>query len=307
MQLVQIQYFLAACDTTNFSHAAKRCGVTQPALTRSIQALERELGGLLFLRQHHQTRLTLFGQLMRAHFERIHQDTQALQESAERYKAAEGTTLNIGVMQAICAEPFRKILKAFGRENRTATVTIVEGSRSDLTEQLLDGVIHLAVMGSPARCHDTLQGMHLYRESFAVAFAADHRFRTAPCIDLADIAGERQIAESGCEIFRQLRDACRNAGHEMAVAIESERGDWLQSLVAAGLGIALVSDATTLLPRLMTRPIAGLNLSRDVELFMVAKRPVAEPATQFLRAAGLEAALSPQNADRKAAFGTVAR
>ena len=257
MQLVQIQYFLAACATTNFSHAAKQCGVTQPALTRSIQALERELGGLLFLRQHHQTRLTLFGQLMRAHFERIHRDTQALQESAERYKVTEGTALTIGVMQAVHAEPFRRILKTFGRENQMTAVSIVEGDRAELTEQLLDGDIHLAVMSSAERRHGDLQGMHLYRESFAVAFTADHRFRDAPSLDLAEIARERHIAEAGCEIFQQLQDACRNAGHEMEVAMKSARGDWLQHLVAAGLGIALVSDAATLLPRLMTRPISG--------------------------------------------------
>jgi hypothetical protein len=71
-------------------------------------------------------------------------------------------------------------------------------------------------------------------------------------------------------------------------AVESERRDWLQPFVAAGLGIALVADTTALLPGIMTRPIAGLALSRQIELVMPGTQPLAEPAQRFLRLAGLE-------------------
>ena len=50
MDLTQIRYFLALARTLNFTRAAEACNVTQPALTRSIQRLEEELGGPLLLR-----------------------------------------------------------------------------------------------------------------------------------------------------------------------------------------------------------------------------------------------------------------
>ena len=288
MQLVQIRYFLAACETTNFSLAAKACHVTQPALTRSIQALERELGGLLFLREHHQTRLTLFGQLMKTHFERIHRDTETLRESAARHRLEEGNRLTLGVMRTVCAEPLSEILRDFGTGNRTILVTIVEGNRAELTEQLIEGRIHLALMsaGSTPR-HEDLQGLTLFRERFVIAFRSDHRFRGQTCLSLADIAEERHIAETGCSLFGRLRDACGAAGHDLSTLMETERSDWLQPLVAAGLGIALVSASAALLPGVTTRPIAGLALERDVEIVTVAEREPAEPALRFLRAAGL--------------------
>ena len=64
MDLVQIRYFLALAETLNFTRAAERCNVTQPALTRSIQRLEDELGGPLLLRERNLTQLTELGRAM---------------------------------------------------------------------------------------------------------------------------------------------------------------------------------------------------------------------------------------------------
>jgi hypothetical protein len=52
MQMQQIRYFLALCEERSFTHAAKRCGVSQPSLTNAILALEQELGGVLFQRKN---------------------------------------------------------------------------------------------------------------------------------------------------------------------------------------------------------------------------------------------------------------
>jgi len=51
MELHQIRYFLAVCDTLNFTRAAERCHVSQPSLTRAVKLLEDELGGALFRRE----------------------------------------------------------------------------------------------------------------------------------------------------------------------------------------------------------------------------------------------------------------
>ena len=56
MEMPHIRYFLAVCETLNFTRAAEQCHVTQPALTRAVQKLEEELGGLLFRRELHGVR-----------------------------------------------------------------------------------------------------------------------------------------------------------------------------------------------------------------------------------------------------------
>lgn len=64
METHQIRYFLAACETLNFSRAAEQCNVAVPTLTKAIQKLEDELGGQLFHRERRLTHLTDLGRLM---------------------------------------------------------------------------------------------------------------------------------------------------------------------------------------------------------------------------------------------------
>src|SRR6516225_3746615 len=65
VELYQIRYYLALCDTLNFARAAERCNVSQPSLSRAVKALEHELGGLLIRREHRRTHLTELGRTLR--------------------------------------------------------------------------------------------------------------------------------------------------------------------------------------------------------------------------------------------------
>src|SRR5207249_1413598 len=58
MEMHQVRYFLAVAEDPNFTKAAERCNVSQPALSRAIQALEQELGGPLFNRERRHTHLS---------------------------------------------------------------------------------------------------------------------------------------------------------------------------------------------------------------------------------------------------------
>lgn len=71
MEMQQVRYFLAFCETLNFARAAETCNVSQPTLTRSVRKLEEELGELLLRREHLLTHLTDFGRLVRPHLEQM--------------------------------------------------------------------------------------------------------------------------------------------------------------------------------------------------------------------------------------------
>ena len=66
-----MRYFLAVAETLNFTRAAEQCNVSQPALTRAVQQLEEELGGLLLRRERKLTHLTDFGRLIEPHLRQL--------------------------------------------------------------------------------------------------------------------------------------------------------------------------------------------------------------------------------------------
>ena len=85
MDMHHVKYFLAVCDALNFTRAAEQCHVSQPALSRAIQQLEEEVGGLLFRRERNLTHITDLGALIRPRLERI-RDQAA--ERAQRRRSA---------------------------------------------------------------------------------------------------------------------------------------------------------------------------------------------------------------------------
>ena len=76
MELHEIRYFLALSKTLNFTKAAEMCNVSQPALTRAIQKMEDELGGLLFSRERSNTHLTELGRMLEPHLTEVLTRTQ---------------------------------------------------------------------------------------------------------------------------------------------------------------------------------------------------------------------------------------
>src|SRR3712207_2550034 len=101
MDLHHIRYFLAVCETLNFTRAAERCNVTQPALSRAIQQLEDEIGGLLFRRERNLTHLTDLGALLKPRFQGIMDDVTKVREDARRFLTLEDANVTLGVMCTI--------------------------------------------------------------------------------------------------------------------------------------------------------------------------------------------------------------
>ena len=91
MKIRQVTYFLALCEEQSFTHAAKRCGVAQPSLTRAIQLLEQEIGGRLFKRSNSSVRLTELGVLVYPDFMRISQSTENIERTAASFLASSDT------------------------------------------------------------------------------------------------------------------------------------------------------------------------------------------------------------------------
>ena len=97
MTLVQLRHLLALADSGSFSRAAEAVHLTQPALSRSIQTLEDELGQPLFDRLGRHSELTPFGRAMAVRARQVLDDADALRDHGRRLARGEAAELRLGL------------------------------------------------------------------------------------------------------------------------------------------------------------------------------------------------------------------
>jgi LysR family transcriptional regulator, hydrogen peroxide-inducible genes activator len=284
MEMHQIRYFLAVCETLNFTRAAEHCNVTQPALTRAIQKLEDEFGGLLFRRERHHTHLTDLGRLMRPQLEQVWQQTETAKTTAKSFLKLEDAALNVGLMCTI--GPLRGIgfLNDFQRAHPGIDVTLLEGVPGKLGELLYEGSLDVAVMAQSEPFDERFDVHGLYREHFVIAFPPGHRFEAQNAIRFRDIQDEAYLRRISCEYRDHLVEIGRSLGISYRVAYRSEREDWIQTMVMAGMGICFMPEYSTTVAGLQTRRVVDPEVCREVALVTVSGRRFSPAVAAFVRA-----------------------
>lgn len=279
MEMHEIRYFLAASRTLNFHRAAETANVTQPALTRAIQKLEAELGGLLFHRERNHVQLTDFGCLMRTHLEEVLKRSQIAKETARAFLKLDSAPLALGVMCTIGPMRFVGFLNAFHGKHPGVGVTVVEGVPSRLTELLLEGKLNVALMAQPMPFDERLRCEPIYTEPFGLAFPAGHPFEKRNSLHLSDVEGEPYLDRINCEYGDYIDALCAERGIRISSAYRSEREDWIFAMVAAGMGVCFAPEFSATLPGVHHRPVADPEVAREVSLVSVAGR-VSSPAVK---------------------------
>lgn len=284
MELHEIRYFLAVARTRNFTRAAEQCNVTQPALTRAIQKIEEELGGLLFSRERGNIHLTDLGRLMEPQFTEMMACAQEARQVASRFLRLEGAQLTLGVMSTIGPLRFVTFLNHFRAQHPGIDITLIEGVPDRLAEKLTEGEIDIAVMARPAGFTEPLRAQTLYTEKFVIACYPAHPFARKNAVLMAEMHGQSYLQRVNCEFREYLRDLLAARGVEIVRSYRSEREDWIQIMAAAGMGVCFLPENSALLPGLVTRPVIEPEVAREVALVSVAGRRWSSPVAALVNA-----------------------
>ena len=295
MELHQIRYFLALCETLNFTRAAEQCHVTQPALSRAIRGLEQEVGGLLFRRERGLTHLTDLGRLVRPRLEQAMQQMEAVRETAKSFLNTEQASLRLGIMCTIGPLRFAGFLSRFRAENPGIELALIEGVPETLSGMLESGDIDVAVMSSPGAFPERFNVQPLYGERYVMAFPAGHRFARMNAVPLRELDNEPYLWRINCEHSDHFTDLCSACGVRWRTVYSSEREDWIQIMVGAGLGVTLIPEFSAVLGGVQTRPVVDPPVARDVALVTVSGRRFSPAVAKFV--AAVKAYRWPQSND----------
>jgi len=284
MEMHQIRYFLAVCSTLNFTRAAEQCNVTQPALTRAIQKLEEEMGGLLFRRERKLTHLTDLGNLVRPQLEQVLRQSEQARSTAQSFLQLKDAPLRLGVMCTIGPVRFVSFLSRFGADHPGIEVSLTESVPDALMGMLMDGSLDVAITTAPEEPNERLDFRKLYEEQFVVAFPPGHRYEALTEIPIKEIAGEAYLSRANCEYYERLEHVLAEQMVTVDDVFRSEREDWIQIMVMAGMGICFMPEFSAVLPGLCTRPICDPPVTRTVHLATVAGRRFSPAVATFVKA-----------------------
>ena len=282
MELHQIRYFLSICEHGGFSRAAQVCGVTQPALTTAVKRLEHEVGGNLFHREGRRLVLSELGRLVKPHLEKLSQEKDAAIEVARNFRLLRATPLRIGVMPTIGPARVSRCLALFRTAHPGIEVAVSEAPLERLQHQLEENELDLALASAPRGLPDAIRSERLYGERYVVAFRPGHRFEAMESVRLEDVNGESYVDRLSCELRDQVMALCRERKIELYANFRSEREEWVQAMVQAGLGFAFMPEYSVSLPGVLARPLIEPAVERSVLAVEVRGRPRAPAARLFI-------------------------
>lgn len=286
MEMHQVRYFLAVCETLNFTRAAELCNVAQPSLTRAIKALEDELGGELFRRERGRTHLSDLGNTVRPYLESVLEQSEAAKQRAKSLKTLTEGQLRLGIMCTIGPGRLVPLLNTFKTCNPGIELVVSDATGVLLQQQLLDGNLDVAIFDLPGGIDERLAARPLFSERILVAVAPSHPFCQRNAVRLVDLGGERYVNRVNCEFIDYLGGLLRDRQLETLKTFRSDRDDWVQAMVMAGLGFGLLPESVVSMPGLVTRPLIEPEVTRTINLVTVRGRPHSPTVAAFVRAVG---------------------
>ena len=286
MEMHEIRYFLAVGETLNFTRAAENCNVSQPALTRAIQSLEDKLGaGPLIDRERGNVRLTELGLIMQPYFEQVLAGIEQAQTTAKSYRQSAATSLSLGLMCTIGPTRMVEFFSSFHQRYPDTQLYLKDAPAGELEDLLSNGDINLAIYCKPAPLAEKFHLLPLYRERFVVAVAPGHPFANRASVRFADLDKQPYLHRANCEYNDALDRIMADIGVEPVYPYESERDDWIQSMVLAGLGMTAIPEFAATLQGLVLLPLVEPEVSRAIHLVSVRGRKHTAPVGAFVMAA----------------------
>jgi len=240
IKLRHIRAFLDIAAEGGLSAAARRQGITQPALSRTLAELETLLGQRLFLRQGRRLVLTEQGALFRRH---AAQALQALEAGAAALRPGTGGTIRVGVLPTVATRFFPRVVLRLQKILPEVVLAVETGPHHYLIRLLRAGSIDLMVgrLPSPAEMAG-LSFDHLYEEDVVLVARAGHPAAGCPAAEA--LRGVPLILPPATALIRGPVDA-----YLASLGLANPRPTVETVSLALGRGICLASDALWFISR----------------------------------------------------------
>jgi len=289
MDTRQLAAFCAVVERRSFSHAAEKLGVTQPAVSLQIRALEKRLDAQLLDRSGRRVEPTEAGwRLYRGAQRLLQQEQQLLDDLAAEGAGAIGGDLQIGASTGPAAIVVPLLLGAFQQQHPGVRVALQVHDTQTVVQLVADRELELGIVGA-ARRHRAVAFEPFMRDEVILACPPGHRF-AGRTISLQDLRSEPLIVmQEGAGVRQIVEDELRRLGirlRDLDVRLELGLQESVRSAVQAGFGVSFISRAAVEREleagSLAEARVDGMDVRREISLARGTGRVPTRAAEAFL-------------------------
>lgn len=271
MDLRLLRYFVALAEERNFTSAARRLNVSQPALSQQLQLLERRLGAQLVDRATQPIRLTAAGEELLVGARRILQGVNDLDTSVRALGSGRAGSLRVGVTWGGLYDLMMPALRSLAEGRPGLQLSVVQlGGLDQLSALRRDEVDVVLHRETHFESYVALERRVLFDDPLIAMLPPGHPAGVTGRVRLADLAGEQLVMISRIGkplVFDRCLQLCRDAGFEPNVIAEVYEPMALAVAVAAqrmvglsGAGMANRYPGVDYLPVTPTTGIAPVSV-----------------------------------------------
>jgi LysR family transcriptional regulator, transcription activator of glutamate synthase operon len=289
MELRQLRYLVALADERNFTRAAAREHIAQPALSQQIRRLEEEVGLALVERTTRHVAVTGAGEMLVGRARRILAEVESARTELQGLRGVQTGHVTVGAMHTMGPVDVSLALAIFHQRHPAVELTVREQSSEELAEMLRVDELDLAFLSVTERIESHGLGLHqLVSEELVVILPRGHRLGQRRRVRMAELADEQFISyREGARLRELLVSAGHHAGFEPQVKLESNESQRIRRLVERDMGVAILprSDADGPGADVAVASLLNPSLTRDITLAWRDGRRHAPAAAEFLELA----------------------
>ena len=297
MDTRQLAAFVAVVERRSFSQAAERLGVTQPAVSLQVRALEKRLGTQLLDRSGRRVEPTEAGlRLYRGAQRLLSLEEQLLDELAGEGEGELGGELRLGASTGPAAIVVPLLLCEFQRAHPGVKISLTVSDTQSVVERVAARELELGIVGA-ARRHRAARFEPFFDDEVILACPPAHPF-SGRTVSVDELRGENVIVmQEGAGVRQIVEDELRGLGlrlRDLDVRLELGLQESVRSAVQAGYGVAFISrsavESELAAGTLTSAKVEGLDAKREISLVRAAGRTATRAADAFVEFARAELA-----------------
>jgi DNA-binding transcriptional LysR family regulator len=289
MDTRQLQAFCEVVERKSFSQAAERLGVTQPAVSLQVRALEKRLGTQLLDRSGRRVEPTEAGLKLYRSAQRLLQlEEEIVAELAHEATGDLDGTFSIGASTGPGGVVLAPLLCRFADAHPSLHVQLFVFDTQTVVDRVADRSLELGVVGAAPR-HRGVQYEPFFRDTVILACPPGHRF-AGKTIGLEELKSEQLILmQEGAGVRQMIEDELRRAGtrfRDLDVRLELGLQESVTSAVRAGYGVTFISrrsvETDLAAGTLVEARVRDLDVDREIHLVRAVGRSETRAAREFL-------------------------